>query len=843
VDLEAGLLHAALGDADLFSQLGALHIESQDFDLPEMRKVYEFVLKYEGEHHKLPGVEAVNDLCRVALKDQGVTGGFLLAELMQRKAYRRINSTIEAAQSQLQDNNPELAFERLRELVEDEGPKIVKPTTLFSHGQDVVDLYEKVKAGYTGIHLPWPTLTNTTMGLWRKTSTYFVARPGVGKCVREDTLVMDAGTGIYKTVAQIVSEKADVLTRRDDGVIERVTPSAWLHTGRKECIRVTLRSGRGLAGTPEHPVMTVDGWKRLDEVKVGDCLETVRCIPEPAQSIAPPDSEVLMLAALLAEGGYTQDQVTFTNQDPEIVRVVGECAIKLGAEMIQYPYKKDFEYAFRWDDGRKEGPNPVRFLLDSYGCEHERSVDKRIPDKVFRYSNETLAKFLGMFWSCDGSVPKGIWAEVGLGSKVMVDQIQRLLLRFGITSRVRYKRVRVGGGLDLGGKEFDSWSLRIHATSNGIFRDKIPLIGEKVELVAKLKVPQSPQVDSVPMTPGLRAKILKAVEQGQARGVKFIELAGVLGMESYLDRSKLVRRRSISRRLLSAFIEVFKADDLKQYLVNHWDRVVDVAPDGEHEVYDLSVVGTHSFVAEDIVVHNTQVAVLAGRHAWQSDHRVLIVSPEMSKMEIAERFFVVEADVSANNVLMGTLSDFEFHRLKKKVHEMQDLGNLWILDSEDDLSPAGLSAAIRTCKPDLVAIDSIYMLHFKGDRTERTVRAVDWIRRAAKRYDVATIGFHQLSRAAVKNKKGGGVGYEDSAIALTDQLFWDAQAVFIMEQDADMREDKRLKFHTSKVRRGKRPTKPLEVYWDFDKMKFDEIDKGDDEFKDKEYKPDDVIPF
>ena len=36
-----------------------------------------------------------------------------------------------------------------------------------------------------------------------------------------------------------------------------------------------------------------------------------------------------------------------------------------------------------------------------------------------------------------------------------------------------------------------------------------------------------------------------------------------------------------------------------------WDEIVSIEPDGEEQVYDLTVAGLHSFVAEDLVVHNS----------------------------------------------------------------------------------------------------------------------------------------------------------------------------------------------------------------------------------------------
>lgn len=239
-------------------------------------------------------------------------------------------------------------------------------------------------------------------------------------------------------------------------------------------------------------------------------------------------------------------------------------------------------------------------------------------------------------------------------------------------------------------------------------------------------------------------------------------------------------------------------------------------------------------------VGKTHVAMLTAQKCWQEGYRVLIVSPEMSKVEIAERFFILQSGVSANNVMRGTLSDFEYKKLKDCIHENKAADGLFLIDSDDDLSLGGIEAAMRICKPDLVAVDSIYMLHVKGDKTERTMKAVDWIRSASKKFKVPFVCFHQLSRQATKAKKMGG-GYDENAIALSDQLLWDAHAVFVMEQDTDMKADKRLRFHVGKLRRGSWDGKPIDCHWDFDSMRFDEIvdDGPKQSFEDDGYE----VPF
>lgn len=241
------------------------------------------------------------------------------------------------------------------------------------------------------------------------------------------------------------------------------------------------------------------------------------------------------------------------------------------------------------------------------------------------------------------------------------------------------------------------------------------------------------------------------------------------------------------------------------------------------------------------------VVWLLARHAWLKGYRVLVISPEMSAEEGAERFFIIDTKVPGKDVLHGQLSDFLFGRFKGRMTELKDAQGIWIIDSEDDLSAAGIESAIRSTEPQLIVCDAMYMLELGGrDRSENTIRAVSFFRRMAKRYgskfDSTIAAFHMLSRAAVKSSKSGGVGYVDSAIALTDQLFWDAHGVWIMEQDKDMRDDNLMKIHCRKVRRGTFPSKPVEMHWNYDRMEFGEID-ADPEFEDEEYQADDEIPF
>ncbi len=235
----------------------------------------------------------------------------------------------------------------------------------------------------------------------------------------------------------------------------------------------------------------------------------------------------------------------------------------------------------------------------------------------------------------------------------------------------------------------------------------------------------------------------------------------------------------------------------------------------------------------------THVAILIAREAWRAGKKVLIISPEMSKESIAERFFITHAKVSGENVLRGTLSEFEHKKLKATIEDLRDKDGVWIVDSEHKLVGETCDQFIKQVKPDIVCVDSVYDMDFKGNKSERTMQAVDWMRKSSKVHDVPFVGFHQLNRSVGKDSKFGGSSYEDAggAIALTDQILWDAHAVFILEQDTDMKADRRLRMHVGKCRRGTWDGQPVDCHWDFETMNFGEIetDKDSKRFADDDF--------
>jgi replicative DNA helicase len=66
-------------------------------------------------------------------------------------------------------------------------------------------------------------------------------------------------------------------------------------------------------------------------------------------------------------------------------------------------------------------------------------------------------------------------------------------------------------------------------------------------------------------------------------------------------------KQNLSRERAIRLAQVVGSEPLAKLAQSdvYWDEIVTIEPDGEAEVYDLTVEGLHNFIAGDIVVHNS----------------------------------------------------------------------------------------------------------------------------------------------------------------------------------------------------------------------------------------------
>ena len=103
--------------------------------------------------------------------------------------------------------------------------------------------------------------------------------------------------------------------------------------------------------------------------------------------------------------------------------------------------------------------------------------------------------------------------------------------------------------------------------------------------------------------------------------------------------------------------------------------------EGDEQVYDLTVPGTHNFVAADVFVHNTSFALGMGAHAALHANRpVLLFSLEMGSLELSQRLLCGEARIDSSRVRTGRLSEDDWSRISQAIGRLA-AAPIWIDDN------------------------------------------------------------------------------------------------------------------------------------------------------------------
>jgi replicative DNA helicase len=388
-------------------------------------------------------------------------------------------------------------------------------------------------------------------------------------------------------------------------------------TGIKPVYRLKLASGLEVDATANHPFLTVEGWTRLDALTVDGFVAVPRRLPRPLEEGAGwDDDELVLLAHLLGDGSIGPSGVKYATANPANKNAVQETArtlfgIEALAEKDGDTYQVWLPSPYRLTHGKR---HPVREWLEPHGLWGARSWNKFIPETIFGLDEEKLALFLRHLWSTDGSTTVSrnepgptVHTYYSSTSRRLVLDVKRMLLRLGVRSAFCKTTKKRGGGAD---SYRPSYNLRIQgAEDQARFLLRVGCHGgrgEKIDpppkILSSLKV--NPNVDLVPWE--VRPKVVAGMAEKGAGGRALAEDIGETYNGGYLLGTP-ERRRRRSRPRLARMASVLENEELANIAHSDlfWDRIVEITPLGEQPTFDVTVEGTHNFIADGVVVHNS----------------------------------------------------------------------------------------------------------------------------------------------------------------------------------------------------------------------------------------------
>ena len=436
------------------------------------------------------------------------------------------------------------------------------------------------------------------------------------KCVAAGTRVFDPVTGQLHLIENVVDGQLPVHVVAADkaGMLHSRPVVSWFDQGEQDVMGLRMRDGTELWVTPDHKILTEDGWRPASQLVAGDRVARPREFVGfgAAKPVTPEHAR--LLGYLMGDGDVGKTPARFINfsralQD-DAVQIAGTlgCAAK--------PQPDDTEITFSHRPGEKNG---VLELCRQAGIWGERAPEKQIPSLFFAQdiSAEVLSNLLCGLFETGGCVSRDQTGEIRVGywttSEQLARQLPWLLLRWGIVSSVRRREPRAEGCVMESRRIVDklpAWEVRIAGIDNvSAFAKAVPMWGsrgqvltrELTALVGCHRGSQGSYLASDVYEPVLAHLATRGVSpQLAARliGDRAGDPQG--GMRQVLGPHRL--RRDRLSRLAEALDDPFLQEILAEGLC--YSRIIAVLPSRRCRTFDIEVDELHNFVANDIVVHN-----------------------------------------------------------------------------------------------------------------------------------------------------------------------------------------------------------------------------------------------
>nr|DAS79073.1 MAG TPA: Large Terminase [Caudoviricetes sp.] len=396
--------------------------------------------------------------------------------------------------------------------------------------------------------------------------------PRYGKCVSKDTLITLA-TGERKKIADILPGDKVLSFKDGRAVVNSVIATEPAY---KDCYEITMRSGRSVVCSIDHPWRTPFGYVKSNRLKIGDRIFALKKELDGAETLS--DAEVILISMVLFDGCCTKSgKLGFTNIDKLAVNAVIKAVNELGGEVKHYSCTADCQYTIL---GGTKGV--IDNILIKHRLVGNDSYTKRIPLGIFSTSMRQKYVFLGIVIATDGTIKKNGQLSIGLANKGLAEDIQYLLSTMKIPSTLGFYENEKAG----------IWNVAISRRYSQKLYPHLDFYGKADK--AKEYILQPSKIERTCTYP---YSIIK--NEGLYKMIHFD-----LGYKS------VGPNRNMSEDTFRELVEIFP-DNLTRYWAEDFypDEIVSIEEVGKHELVHIEVSGDKNFIANGLVSHNTELVI------------------------------------------------------------------------------------------------------------------------------------------------------------------------------------------------------------------------------------------
>lgn len=503
------------------------------------------------------------------------------------------------------------------------------------------------------------------------------SKPRTGKCTRKNEIV-DTSVGqldmerlweLYgKEGHESVELDSKLYTKTAFGK-ERIS---WIHRKKSKCLELTTHIGHKLGATPEHPVFVVTPdlevvERRMDELRVGDWIvskpNTAMVKRKKVSLVRIPESEYVFTTQITQPKFMTEDLAyvlgcLVANGTLTTAKENGHLAFTSNDNLVSAQYMRKMDALFGITtirSTRRDGiaqdviidSRQLARWLEANGLSMSRSAGKSIPDPVLRGDKAIHLAFLSGYLSCDSSIYHNFIEQITASEKLH-KQLAVMFMSLGCvaTARVTHKAATNGSGI-----KRPYYCLTLAANNMQKLLSQVELHKERpVNVGRNAGARVYGDADNIPY-------VVDHINALPLHKREYYEGKHSLNKHGTLARNTLLR---VKRELLPAKLRKF----LKYADGVYFQQVTEIKKLPKQWVYDLTVEGSHTFIASGFMVHNTVMATAA---ICKYGQRAIIMADQKDFLDgFLETFHavtnVLQLEEECGHKLVGfpkTLKDFD----------------------------------------------------------------------------------------------------------------------------------------------------------------------------------------